>query len=263
MLDDDLNSLFSELQQLERSKNDSDIASKLGRRFASQTDKIISNWIGDTSLSNKENQYLDILSNLELSLARHCLSIYNTGESDQDVASIVRKSLFQTKQTNSLTNAVKFIRENQQCNNEDEILVYIMRMLDARTLIYRLYFTELHSPPVDLNKELYACLNHKETKRCLDQTILPNETTTKISTNRHRFFLGCCTFAVALFQHNINALTNDKENEKYIYRLAKYVRVVLKQENFANNELIVYCLRGILALLTNCISTEYWLDIIN
>jgi len=176
--------------------------------------------------------------------------------------------LFQRRQTEELANAVEFIREqqpnsNNSANENNLILVYIMRMIDARSLAYRLYFKNLDPPPKKLNDELIECLLHRHAKNYLYNVKSINTTNQNISIDyRHQFFIGCCTFAVALYEDNKERL-KDNEHNKYICLLAKYVRVMLSKTNFAENESILYCIRGILALLTNCIPTEHWLIIMN
>ncbi|CAF3698297.1 unnamed protein product [Rotaria sordida] len=262
----DFNSLLSQLQELEKSKNYLTIGNTLDRRFDSKMNDIIRKWISNDRLSNEENQFIDLYSNLQLYFVEYCFFDSQSTINNEDIIELFRTCLFRAKQIDDLKQAVIFIRDEQPSNdniNEDEMLIYLMRMLDARSLAYRLCFKELTLPPRNLNNELNLCLTHLHAKNYLYNMKSNNNTNKNMYISyRHQFFIGCCTFAVALFDENKHSLKND-DNKKYICLLAKYIRIVLNIKDFEQNKSFLYCLRGILALLTNCVPTENWMHIIN
>jgi hypothetical protein len=267
----DFNSLLTQLEQLEKSKDYLSIGNTLDRRFDSKINDIIGKWTSNETLVNEERKFLDLYSNLQLTFVEYCLFDYTITINDENIIELFRKCLFRAKQIDGLKQAVIFIRDEQQTNDteseDDEILLYLMRMIDARTLAYRLCYKDLNPPPTNLNDELILCLNDRHAKNYLYNIKSLDETddTTLINRKlnyRHQFFAGCCTFAVALFEEN-KGILKDKDHTKYICLLAKYVRVVLRKNHFEEYQSMLYCLRGILAILTNCVPTENWINIIN
>ncbi|CAF1266080.1 unnamed protein product [Rotaria sordida] len=259
----DLNSLLLQLQELEKSKDYLSIGNTLDRRFDLIINNIIRKWISNDRLTNDERKFIDLYSNLQLSFVEYCVFDLQSTINNENIIELFRTCLFRTKQIDDLKQAVIFIRDeqlsNDNTNEEDEMLIYLMRMLDARSFTYRLCFKDLNPPPRNLNNELNLCLNHRHAKNYLyDMKFNKNMHVSY----RHTFFIGCCTFAVALFDENRGILKND-DKKKYIYLLAKYVRIVLSEKNFEQNKSFLYCLRGILAILTNCVPTENWIHIIN
>ncbi|CAF4645813.1 unnamed protein product [Rotaria sp. Silwood1] len=263
----DFNSLLSQLQELEKSKDYLTIGRTLDRRFDSKINDIIKKWISNDRLSDEEKKFIDLYSNLQLYFVEYCVFDSQLIINNEDIIELFRTCLFRTKQIEDLKQAVIFVRDEQPSNDntteEDEMLIYLMRMLDARSLAYRLCFRDLNPPPKNLNNELNLCLTHFHAKNYLYNMNSNNNTNKNMHVSyRHRFFIGCCTFAVASFDENRGYLKND-DNKKYICLLAKYIRIVLSQKNFERNKSFLYCLRGILALLTNCVPTENWIHIIN
>ena len=259
---DDFQQLCTDLQQLAKSTDYSSITQKLTSRFDSTTRSILSKWQFSSALSPDERSYIALLSQVESSLVRHCLSIYNRGDEDRQTIKSLPGCLFRAKQIKLLEELVTFIREEYSFPDDDGIVVHLMLMLDTRTLAYRLCFADLHPVPIQLNDTLKECLNDQRAKACFDEIILPEKSRKKLAINQHRFFLGCATFAVALFGSNRHSSV-PQIDEKYVYRLAKLVRLVLKRPAFERDELNIYCLRGVLALLSNCIAIESWLQVIN
>jgi len=262
----DFNSRLSQLQIFEKSQDYSNIITTLNQYFDSDANNIIKKWTSNKdTLSNDEKKYIDLYSNIQLSFVKYCFFNSNTIADVEILIDKFRVRLFQKTQIDTLADAVTFIREQQSNSNENDlILIYIMRMIDARSLAYRLYFKNLSPPPANLNDELKDCLLHHHAKDYLYDVKSTNEINENMSiTYRHKFFIGCCTFAIALYENNKDMLTDDKRNNKYICLLAKYIRIMLNKTNVEQNESILYCIRGILALLTNCVPIEYWLTIMN
>jgi hypothetical protein len=263
------NSRLSQLEKFDNSKDYLMIVNTLTPDFDSGTNDIIEKWISNNTLSNDEKKYIDLYSNIQLSFVKHCFFNSNTIADVQTIIDKFRMRLFQVTQTATLAGAVEFIREQQPSSNNganenDLILVYIMRMIDARSLAYRLYFQNLKPPPKKLDDELKPCLFDRHGKKYLYDVKSTDEINKNtLITYRHKFFIGCCTFAVALYEENKDMLTDNERNNKYICLLAKYIRIMLNKKDFAKNESILYCIRGIFALLTNCVPNEYWLKIIN
>ena len=267
--DNDLNSLLSQLQQLKNSKDYLNISNTLDRRFHSQISDLIKKWMSYDILSSEEKEFFDLYSNLQLSFVEYCFFNSDTTENVQTMISKFPANLFNIKQTKPLAEAVAFIRDEYMNNNNDDdqkndlILVYIMRMLDARSFAYRLCFKDLRLRPTNLNDELRECLTHRHAKRYLYDIKSVNKTDKNIFINDcHKFFIGCCSYAIALFDENKGMLKDD-DQKKYIYLLVKYVRIMLSQNNFEQDKSILYCLRGVFALLTNCVPTDNWINIIN
>jgi hypothetical protein len=262
----DFNSLLSQLQELEKSKDYLNFGKTKNIDF---DPKISGKWISNDTLSTEEKTFIDLYSNLQLSFVEYCLFNSDTKEDVQPMIEKFPGLLFKKSQTDVLAEAVEFIRTQSSNNNnsvkeDDLILVYLMRMIDARSLAYRLCFIELSPPPDRLNKELKACLADRQGKDYLYDIKSNNETDKNLPiTDRHKFFIGCCTFAVALYEGNRDYLKDNDGDNKYICLLAKYVRILLTKENFAKNESILHCIRGVLALLTNCVPTASWLTIMN
>ena len=214
------NSLLSELEELNKSKDYLNIGNTLGRRFDSNINDIITKWTSNATLLNEEKKFLDLYSILQLSFVEYCLFDYNITINDENIIELIRKCLFRSKEIIILKQAVIFIRDEQKSNDseteEDEILIYLMRMIDARTLAYRLCFKDLNPPPINLNDELILCLTHRHAKNYLHNIKSIDETNQISSINkilhyRHQFFIGCCTFAVALFETNKEILNNNDE----------------------------------------------------
>ena len=258
----DFQELYGDLQQLAKTTDYSSIAQTLTARFDPTTKSILSKWKANATLDQEERSYVHLLSEVESSLVRHSLSIYNRGEEDQENTDLFSRCLFRSNQVKILEELVIFIRDEYSFGKDDGIVLDLIRMLDTRTLAYRLCFDNLNPPPNNLNATLKECLNHHRAKMCFDEITLPDITPKKRGVNQHRFFVGCVTFAVALFKKNLSTAVPQME-DKYIYRLAKFVRVILRRPNFEKNELNIYCLRGVLAFLSNCIPTEHWLQVIN
>ena len=259
---------LSQLQHFQKSQDHSHIINTLTTAFDSDANEIIKKWTSNETLSADEKKYIDSYSIVQLSFVKYCLFYANTTTNVQVLTERIQERLFQKKQIDTLAAAVDFIREQQSVNSntaeiDDLLLVYIMRMIDARSLAYRL-FKNIALPPTKLNNALNECLLHQHAKKYLRDVQSASATDTNtIIDNRLQFFIGCCTFAVALYHENKDKLTNNESNNKYIYLLAKYVRVMLKEKDFGDNKFIHYCLRGVLALLTNCIPREHWLTIMN
>lgn len=259
----DFNSQLSELEKLEKSNDFSNIINTLNNNFDSKTNDIIKKWISNEILSTEEKKYLNLYSNIQLSFVKYCILNSNVQANVETLIEKFPSRLFQTKQTNTLADAVKFIRDQLDNNNDDLILVYIIRMIDARSLAYRFCFKNLSSPPKTLNDELKICLLDDYAKKILHDIKSIDRTHQIISiNNHHKFFIGCCTFAFALYEDNKDKL-NDDRYYKYICLCAKYIRVILNQTNFEQNQSSLYCIRGILAILTNCVPLENWLKIMN
>ncbi|CAF4823751.1 unnamed protein product, partial [Rotaria sp. Silwood2] len=263
----DFDSLLLQLQELDKSKDYLTIGNTLDRRFDSKINDIIRKWISNNRLSNEEKTFIDLYSSLQLYFVEYCFFDSQSITNNEDIIELFRTCLFRAKQIDDLKQAVIFIRDEQPsketASEEDEMIIYLMRMLDARSLAYRLCFKDLKPPPRNLNNELNLCLIHLHAKNYLYNMKSNTNTNKNMHVSyRHRFFIGCCTFAVALFDENKRCLKND-DNKKYICLLAKYVRIVLSTKNFEQNKSFLYCLRGILALLTNCVPTENWIQIIN
>ena len=265
----DFNSLLQQLQELEKSKDSLEFGNKIDRRFDSKINDIIKKWISNDTLSNEEKQFIDLYSNLQLRFVEYCIFNSDTAENVQIMISKFHLLLFKKAQTDTLKAAVEFIHtqssnNDNSANEDDLILVNIMRMIDARSLAYRLCFKNLSPPPDNLNDELKECLTDREAKNYLYDIKSTNATNQNLSINsRHKFFIGCCTFAVALFDKNKGYLKNNDHNNKYIYLLVKYIRIMLNKNKFEQDKSIIYCVRGILALLTNCVPAENWIHIIN
>ncbi|UJR25085.1 hypothetical protein I4U23_006446 [Adineta vaga] len=264
----DLHSLLSQLEELENSTDYLTIINTFGNHFHRQINELITKWIANEDLSTDETRFFDLYSKLQLSPVEYCLFRSDTTANIPTIIEQFPRNLFQRTSTDKLTEAVEYIREEHfnSRSEDDIILVYIMRMIDARSYAYRLqmnYSNDMH--PRTFYVELYDGLVHRHGKKYLHDVKLFNETNEKIVlTNRHKFFLGCSTYAVALFPENRYLLKDSNEKTtKYINLLAKYVRVMLKQNHFEQNSSILYCLRGVLALLTNCVPTENWIHIIN
>lgn len=262
----DINSLLFQLEELNKSKDYSAIGNTLDR-FDSKITDIIKKWISNSKLSNEEINVIDLYSKLQLCFVEYYFFESQSTVDNESIIELFRKCLFRMKQINDLKQAVIFIRDEQPSNDnkteQDQMLIYIIRMLDARSLAYRLCFKDLNPPPRDLNNELNLCLTHDYAKNYFYQMKLNHDTNKTFNISyRHEFFVGCCTFAIALFEENKRIFEND-DKTKYICLLAKYVRIVLSRKKFEENKSCVYCLRGILALLTNCVPTNKWTPIIN
>jgi hypothetical protein len=260
-----LTSRLAQLQEFEKSQNYSNIINSLNSSFDLDANNIIEKWTSNDTLSNDEKNYIDSYSNVQLSYVKYCCFYLNTTVDIQTLIEKLPGRLFQRTQVDKLADAVKFIREQRSTGTEDDfMLIYMMRMIDARSLAYRLCFNNISIRPTALNDELYECLLHRQAKNYLYDIKSSNETNRKTFIDiRHQFFIGCCTFAVALYVENKEKLEPNEKNDKYICLLAKYVRIMLNKNDFIENESIHYCLRGIFALLTNCIPREYWLNIMN
>ncbi|CAF1542333.1 unnamed protein product [Adineta ricciae] len=262
----DLTSLLFQLQQLQNSTDYSTISNTIDARFHTKIDELITKWISNENLSADEKSFFDLYSNHLLSPVEYCL--FHADET-VDISAITgpfRRNLFQKTSTDKLIEAVEYIRE-EHWNHRDEndvILVYIMKMIDARSYAYRLQIDSLTDMlPRTLYSEIYDSLIHRHGKKYLyNVKSLDKKNEKLVISNRHRFFLGCSTYAVALFPEYQNLL-KEAEQTKYIYLLAKYVRVMLKMNNFEKNPNILYCLRGVLALLNNCVPVQNWMHIIN
>ena len=260
------NSRLSQLQTLEKSQDYLNIINILNKDFDSDANNIIEKWTSNESLSNDDTKYIDLYSNIQLSYVKYCVFNWLTKDDVQTMIEKLPGRLFQKNQNKTLEKAVEYIREHPSSNTQDAakddlMLVSLMRMIDARSLAYRLCFEDIGILPKNLNEELYKCLIYDQAKKYLSNVKSTND---NVSIDlRHHFFMGCCTFAVALYRDNKEKLQNDEDTNKYIYVLAKYVRIVLNKNNFVKNKSLQYCVRGILALLTNCIPHEYWLDIMN
>ena len=257
-------SRLAQLKELEKSKDYSDIINNFNPDFDSDANRIIEKWASNETISNDEKKFIDSYSNIQFSYVKYCSFDWNTVA---DILALISKfpgRLFQRKQIEILADAVRFIREQGSTSIEDEYMLNcIMRMIDTRSLAYRLCFKDIYDrrPPTELNDELKECLMHRQTKNYLHDAKSNNDTNRNTSIDlRHQFFLGCCTFAVALYEKNKEELIN---NDKFVYLLAKYIRVMLNKKDFKDNEGIHYCLRGIFALLTNYIPHDYWLNIMN
>ncbi|CAF2094339.1 unnamed protein product [Rotaria magnacalcarata] len=262
----DIKSLLSQLEELDRSKDYLTIGNTLDR-FDSKITDIIQKWISNSRLSNEEINVINLYSKLQLCFVEYFFFESQSTVDNETIIELFRKCLFRTKQINDLKRAVIFIRDEQPSNDnkteQDEMLIYLIRMLDARSLAYRLCFKDLNPPPRDLNNELNLCLTHDHAKNYFYDMKSNNDTGKNFNISyRHQFFVGCCTFAIALFEENKRIFQND-DKTKYICLLAKYVRIVLSKIKFEENKSFVYCLRGILALLTNCVPTNKWTPIIN
>ncbi|CAF4031103.1 unnamed protein product, partial [Rotaria sp. Silwood1] len=234
-----LNSLLSQLEEVEKSKDYLSIGNRLDRRFDSKINDIIRKWISKDKLLNEEKKFLDLYSKVQLCFVEYCVFDSQLIINNKDIIELFRTCLFRTKQIEDLKQAVIFVRDEQPSNDntteEDEMLIYLMHKLPFH----------LHA-----KNYLYNMNSNNNTNKNMHVSY------------RHRFFIGCCTFAVASFDENRGYLKND-DNKKHICLLAKYIRIVLNKKNFERNKSFLYCLRGILALLTNCVPTENWIHIIN
>jgi hypothetical protein len=255
-------SLLAQLKELEKSKDYSNIIDTFNSKFDSDANKIIEKWTSNETLSNDEKKYIDSYSNIQLSYVKYCSFDSNTIADIQTLIGKLPVLLFQRKQLEILADAVRFIREQQSTSTEDDyMLICIIRMIDTRSLAYRLCFKSIRMPTTALNDELEECLLFREAKNYLHGVKSNNDTNRDTVIDiRHQFFIGCCTFSVALYEDNKEKLT---DNDKYVYLLAKYIRVMLNKKDFKDNEAIHYCLRGIFALLTNYIRHDYWSNIMN
>ena len=256
-----LQELLNLLKKLSSSTDINLIADTLSENFAKETKTILSDWRSQNNFDIEKKQYLDLISQLEFRVVKEYLSMQNEGHENKSNVNKLPKCLFRTNQIDSLKDTVIFIRDDDKYNDEDIVLSYIIRMLDARTLSYRLCWEVLQPHPKELNSELVHCLNHKRAKNCFDQLIFPT-LSLKISKYQREFFIGCCTMAVALYLEN-KELLKSSDHKKFIYRLSKYVRIILNDTNFHQDPTNIYCLRGIFAILNNCVPTKSWLDIIN
>ena len=266
---ENFNSLLQQLQELEKSKDYLNFGNKIDRRFDLKINDIIKKWISNDTLSNEEKKFIDLYSNLQLCFVEYCIFNSDTTENVQIMISKFHLLLFKKAQTDTLKAAVEFIQtqssnNDNSANEDDLILINIMRMIDARSLAYRLCIKNLSPPPDNLNDELKDCLTHHEAKNYLYDIKSTSSTNQNLSINsRHKFFIGCCTFAVALFDKKKGLLKNDDPDNEYLYILVKYIRIVLNKNEFEQDKSIIYCVRGILALLTNCVPAENWIHIIN
>ncbi|CAF1001962.1 unnamed protein product [Adineta steineri] len=260
-------SLLSELEKLDKSKDYLTISKTLTRPAHLQINNIITKWISSNdTLTNEEKKFFNLYSSLQLSFVEYCVFNSDTKTDVQTIIDDLPVNLFQKAQTDTLAKAVEYIH-SEDFNNTDQndtILISIMRMIDARSYAYRLCSKELTKmPPRLLNDEICECLTHSYAKNYLYDVKSINDTHKNISiNNHHKFFLGCCTYAVASYDENKDYLKKPEDN-KYIYLLAKYIRTMLNMKDFEKDKSILYCLRGILALLTNCVPINNWIHIIN
>lgn len=264
----DINSLLSELQTLDDSHDPSIIGDKLNRQFHSKTIDILRKWISNDRLSNEEKHYINLYSKLQLSFVEYHFFKPQPTNDNRDMVDVFLKFIFQRNQIDELEQAVSFVFDRRASKDnkieEDEMLTYLMRMLDARSFGYRLCFEDLQPRPTGLNNALKTCIFNRHAKDYFYDIISSDNKKKKIHiSNLRLFFMGCSTFAVALYDDNKTIFENDNNNNKYICILAKSVRIMLNTEHFEDKEPLLYCLRGVLALLTNCIPTEPWLRIIN
>lgn len=259
---------LSQLVDWEESNDYSKIIDQLNDHFDSDVKKILEKWTSDDTLSNDEEHYLKSYSNIHLSLVKYCLFYADTQPEIQVLTDKLRGRLFERKQIETLGETVNAICEQQsnsgrRFNENDPVFVDLMKLIDARSLTYRLVpqNTGVNS---DLDDALNDCLLHSQAKSYLHTVRTNSNTISDLSISyQHQFFIGCCTFGVALFQGNKEKLKDDEKYDKYICSLVKYVRVMLNRTDSNENPSIHYCLRGIFALLTNSIPDAYWLDIIN
>ena len=264
-------SLLSALKELTQTDDHRKIAQALNVSFDTTIKDIFTKWINNESITDEERGWLDLYSQLQLFFVERCL--LNSNEANEDAETIIcfPRYLFRSKQTDILKEVVTFVREEQKVTSasteSDSMFVYLMRMLDARALAYPLCFKSLKPPPTSLNEELSLCITHPDAMQYL-QAIEPlseNDTSgprTELLHYRHQFFIGCCTLSVALFESN-HQIFIKSDPKKYICALATYVRLMLKEKDFAQSQASVYCLRGIMTILTNCVPTDSWLRIIN
>ena len=270
-LNEELTILIDDLIELTHEKNFLVIAEKIDQHYDASIKRILTNWMTDIAVNDTEKKFLDLYSSLQLSFVEHFYLNFNQSDDNADLIRILRKSLFRNKQIEILKDIVIFIREEQKQNRfnveNDVMFVYLMRMFDSRTLAYRLCAAGLSPPPNDLIEELLLCFNHRDIKLYLYEIKEYDANSNRKSIDefisyRHQFFIGCCTFAVATFQSNRDLLSNE-DQKKIIYLLAKYLRVIMNTENFTRKNSYLYCLRGILTILTNGLKTDEWIKIIN
>lgn len=261
-------SRLSQLAEWEKSNEYLKIIDELNEHFDSDANKILEKWTSAEPLSTEENQYLKFYSNIHLSLVKYCLFHSNTKPEIQALIDKLLGRLFQVRQIETLAETVNSIRNQQSdgnpsINENDPVFVDLMKLIDARSLTYRL-IADVDRANVELDDALNDCLLHSQTKSYL-RDVLSNKDTPSNQpiTYQHQFFLGCCTFGVALFQGNKEKLKDDEKYDKHICSLVKYVRIMLNRTDSTDNPSIHYCLRGIFALLTNSIPHAYWLDIMN
>ena len=251
-----LRQLCEELEALKRSANRPSILAKFDQRFDRIIMEVLPQCLRRT-LTRMEKAAIDLVSSLELIIIQHLMELQNEEKPLPTNQFNVGQRFFLQMKIGVLAVLVEVAQEE---NLDDDILLYLSRMIDARALSYQWFWNEL-PPQMYLNKGLGGCVKHQKTKDALDQTNFPGETRHRISVNTQRFFLGSSTFAVASFSKDEFQLNAD--DTKLVCRFAKFVRTILSEENFVENEANVYCLRGIFALLTHNISREYWLPIIN
>ena len=261
-------SRLSELVNLEKSNNYSTVIDALNDHFDSHVNNILEKWTSYQTLTNDEKNYLKSYSNIHLSIVKYCLFHSNTLPEIQTLINQLSERLFQRTQIETLATTVDFIRNQQsnstrRINENDPIFLELMKLIDARSLTYRL-IKDIGRTNAALDDALNDCLLHSHSTSYL-HTVRKNEKSDPNMpiTYQHQFFLGCCTFGVALFYGNKEKLKDKPEYDKHVCLLVKYVRIMLKRTDFVDNPSIHYCLRGIFALLTNSIPHQYWLDIMN
>ena len=263
--------LLSVLEELTQTDDHRKIAQALNVSFDATIKDIFTKWINNESITDEERRWLDLYSRLQLFFVERCFLNSSATNEDAETINCFPRYLFRSKQTDILKEVVIFVREEQKVPDAstegDSMFVYLMRMLDARALAYPLCFKSLKPPPTSLNEELLLCLAHLDAMQYVQaiELLSENDTSgprTELLHYRHQFFIGCCTLSVALFESN-HQIVIKSDPKKYICALATYVRVMLKEKDFVQNLASVYCLRGIMAILTNCVPTDSWLRIIN
>lgn len=259
---------LSDLLDLEKRKDYDTVIDQINDDFGSDVDRILEKWRLHQTLTKDEKKYLESYSNIYLSIVKHCLFYVNIQPGISELISKLRERLFQCTQIVTLGTTINFIR-NQQPNDtrrideNDPIFIDLMKLIDARSLTYRL-IKDIDRINADLDDALNDCLLHAISKSYLHKVKKTEQTDPNRSiTYQHQFFLGCCTFGVALFQGNKEKFKNERKYDEHVCLLVKYVRIMLERTDFVENSAIHYCLRGIFALLTNSIPHQYWLDIMN
>jgi len=268
--ENNLQSLISKLEVFERSQDYLDVIEQLkdDGQYDTTANNILEDWTERQTLSTNQRKYMDLYSNIQISFVKYYVFNWLTQDNVQSIIGKLYERLIQKKQLSKLQNAIEFIDEEQsnESFNDDSMLVYIMRMIDARSCAHLLM--QCSKDQLERIKDFYEaiekCLEYQKVRRYLRQ-IEPtnrNQNSTTLS-YLHQFYMGCCTFAVARYSLFNGKLNTNENGVKCVYVLAKYVRVSLDQTDFDRTKSSQYCVRGILTLLTNYISHNYWLNVMN
>ena len=269
--DQTCNTLLTCLEELAKTDDHCAIGQALDVRFDSTIKGIFDKWMSNEMITVSERRLLNLYSQLQLVFVERCFLTSNRTAEDEETIRSFPQYLFRIKPIKILAEVVIFIRDTQQVTDrsteQDWMFIYLMRMLDARALAYRLCFKSLQIVPTGLNEELLACVTPDNAEQYLHaaKTLGDNGlsgSSVDVLDYRHQFFIGCCTFSVALFDSNHDIFTKP-EHKKYIFVLVEYLTTTLKRKDFAEDLASVYCLRGILAILTNCVPRDNCLRIIN